>query len=143
MPTMPLNDDVLGVLNWDQRTKDWSRSVQVSPEHSFLLTFDAQETEIEDGLPHARQTFQFVRGSDEAIRRFASQELISDINDGWLEDETIDENEFIARIHLNHVVLRPDGAATLFYTGDQLLFDHVIVIPVTANHQLEYASIEG
>ena len=146
MPDRTIHDDVLGTLTWNDKLDWWEGRVELTPEHAIGLSISV---EGEEGVPlgeeieQARSILIRLREREPEARIVAAEELLDIYNDQWNDDETLDEEEFMARLTLDDLSVAADGSAELFYRDDNLFAGHTVLVTVGVDGNFEDADIAG
>src|SRR4051794_31025214 len=78
MTRVPVEDEVLGSVQWDEEGEHWLANAEVTPGrfNLVLLCSDAPAEQLSDLLCQARQAFRWVRDHEAVCRQYAADMLV-------------------------------------------------------------------
>ncbi len=138
-----IEDELLGRLIWEPRFEWWRGDVEIFPGHEIGVSFRGEEAEVEEGIARARRTYEFIRRSEERLRRYAARGLLDIYNEEWNDGDALGEDEFIAQMSTESISFHSDGDAEVYYGEGGLFFGHMIVVSVGSNLEIMDADIAG
>lgn len=138
-----IEDELLGRLIRESRLEWWRGEVEISPGHEVSVSFRGEEAGVEEGVARARRTYEFIRGSEERIRRYAARGLLEIYNQEWNDGDALGEDEFIAEMSMEGISFHADGDAEVYYDEGGLFFGHTIVVSVGPNLEITDTDIAG
>ena len=125
---MQRNDPQLGDLKFDTTISWWEGRVKLSSGSSFVLyvhTSPGGDQSITDAAP---TTFDKMKSSEAAARRFAADELLALHREEWSEGKPIDSEEFMRRLIPAAIQVWPDGDAEISFGDDDMFWGHEVGI---------------
>jgi len=143
MDQQEINDDVLGRLVWDRRYEWWSGEVALSPEHAVGISVETESDDDASVLPKARRTYQRIKSELDKLLRAAATELLVACNESRNAGEAIDAEAFITRMTLSDITFYADGSAELYFDDGGMFDGNSIVVSVTADGDMDEASVAG
>ena len=121
-----INDEQFGTLTWEPE-RDWWRGTLELPEgkQAALSLYPPEQRTI---TQQARDAFDIIARSDEAIRQKACDELLTIHNEAWNNGEPLDAETFKRRLTLEAIILYPDGSAELYFADDDMFWGHTVIV---------------
>jgi hypothetical protein len=131
----PLDDPVLGHLEWDPRFNEWRASV-VTPS-GIAVELSLGDIELPAGLPFARSALSWLCENERDLRGRLAGRMLA-LAEGWRQENEpeITEATFADRVELTNVSLDATCTMSLCYADDDMFGGHLIAVSVSANHQM-------
>jgi hypothetical protein len=144
MAVEPVEDEVLGPLQWLEGSKEWEGYVQI-PSHgevAVLLPQDYFESEaIRD---HIRDRVEFLKQNEAHLRERAAHQLHDEGSYlfWWPDDEPFDFERFLSQMMLGTIVFEPEGhpaeEISLWYLSDEFM-EHAMLLMLDWDANYQYA----
>jgi hypothetical protein len=138
-----IHEEVLGRLEWDDRTGDWRGGLDLFPNFHVGISVEPQE-DLARTLIQARESLSWLRENEDYARRCIADELLETYNGSWSEEERpISLEEFIDRIELLDVDFAGDGSVGLWYDAGEMFGGHAIVAEFDRDRRIREAHLVG
>lgn len=110
---------------------------------SVRMIVNSGETTADIQLNKLREIIKDLTNWDSKLKKYVSQEML-DLANEWCEDEIeITEEQFIQRIGVPGIVIRPDGEVEAWFESDGMFTDHAIVVEIDKNGNFGEVNLEG
>ncbi|WP_044500045.1 DUF2262 domain-containing protein [Nostoc sp. PCC 7107] len=93
-----------------------------------------------------KKSIDWITKNKEEILDFCSQELLEDKNsEEWLKEgeSELTPSEFKRNLTMKAIHINEDGSVTIDYGDNKMFWGHTVVVAVTDDFSLDYATIEG
>ena len=141
----PINDAKLGRLEYDNRVR-WYSATLNTPHGDIKIYIDAQqEPDLTLAISHARQLATSLPIYEALAKEYAVEDLLVLKNESWLEDgeDPLDPQSFKSRMTLTSAVVSADGEICLYHDDGDLFWGHTIQVGIGSQRQKLYTDIPG
>lgn len=143
MKEQTAQDEVLGILTWDDSLEWWEGKREIMPGHTISVSVSPNDVPLETVVELARRAYRQVQTEEPSLRRAAADALLTLHNEEWNEGEPIGSATFISRMVLTEFSAYDDGSAEISYDDGGLFLGHTIIVFVDADGTIKDASING
>ncbi|WP_192881634.1 DUF2262 domain-containing protein [Nostoc sp. CENA543] len=93
-----------------------------------------------------KKSIDWITNNKNELLDFCAEELLEDKNsEEWLKkgEKQLSRSEFKAKLTLEAIHINADGSITIDYKDNKMFWGHTVVVAVTDDFALDYATIEG
>jgi hypothetical protein len=93
-----------------------------------------------------KSIIDWIDQNKDKLLDFCTDELLEDKNsDEWLKsgEKELSRSDFKGKLALEAIHINEDGSTTIEYKDGKMFWGHTVVVGVTDNFSLDYATIEG
>lgn len=110
---------------------------------NMLLNFSAHEEAL--ALALGDRIITWLDNHLSEVKSFAANQLLHLKNESWLkaEQDPISHSEFVSKIRMEAVTGYSKGHFQVFFFDNDLFFGHTLVVDVSSQLVMEYATLAG
>jgi hypothetical protein len=143
VPKPPVDDEVLGHLDWDDTIDRWSGNISIASDVIVELSICSDGFSTQSVLENARRTFLKLRANCQEASNHIADRLLGAYNESWNDGSPVSRDQFLSRISPAAIGLYHDGSAEFLYEDGGQFGGHLILIYVSAEGDLEDVTLEG
>lgn len=117
----PIDDPLLGHLNWDKEFNWWTGEVEINPGLRIGVTVEADPaaSSPDNVLALARTWIERLQDHEDAYARWTAEQLV---DSRWNKDKPMSLDDIIGVLEISAVECFPDGTANVLWEDEDMLF---------------------
>ena len=135
----PINDPVLGLLEWNAESSQWKTQLQLPTGALFECSIHPDDHRIPlqlQGLEQIRSTIQWLRNNEPELRGRIAAAMFDWWLEGWYDEEidtVTSKQEFAETISLAAVDVYEDLKHHVHYDDGDMIGGHGIILTIDSN----------
>jgi hypothetical protein len=142
--SMPdLQDAVFGALKWNERFSWYEAEMPQADGKEVRVRVTIKDADTTTAIRRARAMYDVIRQHEPAYREAAKQKLLDLHGDSDDDEDTLDAEAFLTRVHPASLVIQVPGGARVYYDSGGFLEGHQVVVVLAENSSIRTVTIEG